>query len=167
MCGLIADLLVCLRAKNTKQMTSTDILDISECLEDAPSRWLLMMLPQDTSCLMCLFLCWHHTTIRLLDYHGDSSSTQFGRFATRSWVARPKLTYLPLSPHPVSAEEDAAGDQARPRPTLLPLRSHIPASPLVFSPEKWKSIGCGRAQRQRNSEDKTKCPQSKDNWSKV
>lgn len=116
-CGLIADLLVCLRAKHTKQMTSTDILDISECLEDAPSRWLLMMLPQDTSCLLCLFLCWHHTTIRLLDYHGDSSLTQFGRFATRSWVARPKLTYLPLSPQPaVSAEEDAAGDQARPRP---------------------------------------------------
>lgn len=162
-CGLIAHLLVCLRAKHTKQMTSTHILDISECLEDASSRWLLMMLPQDTSCLLCLFLCWHHTTIRLLDYHGDSSS----RRSLRQEVELPDQNWL-TPPNPTQSQQKRTLRGTRPdlALTLLPLRSHIPASPLVFSLERWKSIGCGRAQRQRNSKEKTKCPQSKDNWSK-
>lgn len=146
MCGLIADILVRLRTKHTKWMTFTDILDISECLEDAPYRRLWMMLPTGhilPLVLLCLFLHWHHTTIRSLDYHGDSISTLSGRFATRSWVARPKLTCLSLAPHPVSAQEDTAGDQARPHPNPPSSALQLPASLLVFSPGRWKSIGCG------------------------
>lgn len=45
MCGLIADVLVCLRTEHTKWMTYTDGHDISECLEDARYLRLWMMLP--------------------------------------------------------------------------------------------------------------------------
>lgn len=36
-----------------------------------------------------LFLFWHHTTIRLFDCHGNSSSTERGRKASSGWVLNP------------------------------------------------------------------------------
>lgn len=45
MCNLIADILVRFRTKHTKWMMFSDVLDVSECLEDAPYCRLWMMLP--------------------------------------------------------------------------------------------------------------------------
>lgn len=80
-------------------------------LHHITTRWCS---PQDTSPPLCLFLHWHHTTIRSLDCHGDSSSTQCGRRASSGWLAKPTS-----APPPHQPEEDTAGNQTRP-PTYLP-----------------------------------------------